>query len=33
MALAIITTLPPAILFVLTQKRVMEGMASGAVKG
>jgi ABC-type glycerol-3-phosphate transport system permease component len=33
MALAVITTLPPAILFVLTQKRVMEGMASGAVKG
>jgi ABC-type glycerol-3-phosphate transport system permease component len=33
MALAAITTLPPAILFVFAQKRVMEGMASGAVKG
>ncbi|MDQ2083602.1 carbohydrate ABC transporter permease [Xanthobacteraceae bacterium Astr-EGSB] len=33
MALAVITTLPVAILFLLAQKRVMEGMASGAVKG
>lgn len=33
MALAVITTLPVAILFLFAQKRVMEGMASGAVKG
>jgi ABC-type glycerol-3-phosphate transport system permease component len=33
MALAVITTLPVAVLFLLAQKRVMEGMASGAVKG
>jgi ABC-type glycerol-3-phosphate transport system permease component len=33
MALAVLTTLPIAILFLLAQKRVMEGMASGAVKG
>jgi ABC-type glycerol-3-phosphate transport system permease component len=33
MALAVITTLPVAILFLVAQKRVMEGMASGAVKG
>ncbi len=33
MALAVITTLPVAALFLLAQKRVMEGMASGAVKG
>lgn len=33
MALAIITTLPVAGLFLLAQKRVMEGMAAGAVKG
>ncbi len=33
MALAVLTTLPVAVLFLLAQKRVMEGMASGAVKG
>lgn len=33
MALAVITTLPVAVLFLLAQKRVMAGMASGAVKG
>lgn len=33
MALAVLTTLPVAIVFLLTQKRVMEGMAAGAVKG
>lgn len=33
MALAVITTLPVAILFLLAQKRVMQGMAAGAVKG
>ncbi len=33
MALAVLTTLPPAILFVMAQKRVMAGMAAGAVKG
>ncbi len=33
MALAVITTLPIALLFLLAQKRVMEGMAAGAVKG
>ncbi|WP_333834604.1 carbohydrate ABC transporter permease [Rubrimonas sp.] len=33
MALAVLTTLPPAALFLLAQKRVMEGMASGGVKG
>lgn len=33
MALAVITTLPVAGLFLLAQKRVMAGMASGAVKG
>ncbi len=33
MALAVITTLPVAIFFLLAQKRVMQGMASGAVKG
>ncbi|MGX1789982.1 carbohydrate ABC transporter permease [Bosea sp. NPDC055332] len=33
MALAVITTLPMAGLFLLAQKRVMAGMASGAVKG
>lgn len=33
MALAVLTTLPIAVLFLLAQKRVMEGMASGAVKG
>ncbi|MCO4053167.1 MAG: carbohydrate ABC transporter permease [Bosea sp.] len=33
MALAVLTTLPVAALFLLAQKRVMEGMAAGAVKG
>jgi ABC-type glycerol-3-phosphate transport system permease component len=33
MALAVITTLPVAVLFLFAQKRVMEGMAAGAVKG
>lgn len=33
MALAVITTLPVAVLFLMAQKRVMEGMAAGAVKG
>lgn len=33
MALAVITTLPVAVIFLLAQKRVMEGMAAGAVKG
>jgi ABC-type glycerol-3-phosphate transport system permease component len=33
MALAVLTTLPVAVLFLIAQKRVMEGMASGAVKG
>lgn len=33
MALAVITTLPVAVLFLLAQKRVMAGMAAGAVKG
>jgi len=33
MALAVITTLPPAIVFLIAQKRVMQGMAQGAVKG
>ncbi|MBV9735228.1 MAG: carbohydrate ABC transporter permease [Acidisphaera sp.] len=33
MALAVITTLPPAVLFLLAQRRVMGGMVEGAVKG
>jgi ABC-type glycerol-3-phosphate transport system permease component len=33
MALSVITTLPVAGLFLLAQKRVMAGMAAGAVKG
>lgn len=33
MALSVITTLPVAALFLLAQKRVMDGMAAGAVKG
>ena len=33
MALAIITTIPPALLFLLAQRRVMGGMTDGAVKG
>lgn len=33
MALAFATTLPVAVAFVLAQRRVMEGMAAGAVKG
>lgn len=33
MMLSVITTLPPAILFLIAQRRVMQGMAQGAVKG
>jgi ABC-type glycerol-3-phosphate transport system permease component len=33
MMLAVLTTLPVALLFLAAQKRVMEGMAAGAVKG
>ncbi len=33
MALATIATLPVVIVFLLTQRRVMDGMAAGAVKG
>jgi ABC-type glycerol-3-phosphate transport system permease component len=33
MALAVLTTLPPALLFLVAQRRVMQGMAQGAVKG
>ena len=33
MALATITTIPVVIVFLLTQRRVMQGIAAGAVKG
>jgi ABC-type glycerol-3-phosphate transport system permease component len=33
MALALITTLPPALVFLLAQRRVMGGLTEGAVKG
>jgi ABC-type glycerol-3-phosphate transport system permease component len=33
MALAVITTVPVALLFLLAQRRVMSGMTEGAVKG
>ena len=33
MALALVTTLPPAIVFVIAQRQVIGGMAQGAVKG
>ncbi len=33
MALAVVTTLPVAVLFILAQRRVMAGIATGAVKG
>ena len=33
MALAVLTTLPPTLVFLATQRRVMGGMAEGAVKG
>lgn len=33
MAMAVLATLPPAALFLLTQRRVMGGMAEGAVNG
>lgn len=33
MAMAVLATLPPAALFLVTQRRVMGGMAEGAVKG
>ena len=33
MALALLTTVPPALLFLVAQRRVMGGMTDGAVKG
>jgi ABC-type glycerol-3-phosphate transport system permease component len=33
MALAVVTTIPPALLFLVAQRRVMGGMTDGAVKG
>jgi hypothetical protein len=33
MALAVITTVPPALLFLLAQRQVMSGMTEGAIKG
>jgi ABC-type glycerol-3-phosphate transport system permease component len=33
MALAVVTTIPPALVFLLAQRRVMGGMTEGAVKG
>jgi ABC-type glycerol-3-phosphate transport system permease component len=33
MALAIVTTIPPVLLFLVAQRRVMGGMTEGAVKG
>jgi ABC-type glycerol-3-phosphate transport system permease component len=33
MALAVITTIPPALLFLFAQRQVMSGMTEGAVKG
>ncbi len=33
MALAVVTTIPPAVVFLLAQRRVMGGMTEGAVKG
>ena len=33
MALAVITTLPVTLFFLLAQRRVMSGMTAGAVKG
>ena len=33
MALSTITTLPVVVVFFLTQRRVMQGMTAGAVKG
>ena len=33
MALAVLTTLPTTLVFLAAQKRVMSGMADGAVKG
>ncbi|MFI5015447.1 MAG: carbohydrate ABC transporter permease [Hyphomicrobiales bacterium] len=33
MALALVTTLPPAIVFLIAQRQVVGGMAQGAVKG
>jgi ABC-type glycerol-3-phosphate transport system permease component len=33
MALAVLTTIPPALLFLAAQRRVMGGMTDGAVKG
>jgi ABC-type maltose transport system permease subunit len=31
--LAVITTVPPALLFLLAQRQVMGGMTEGAIKG
>lgn len=33
MAMALLTTLPPALVFLLAQRRVMSGLTEGAVKG
>jgi len=33
MALAVVTTIPPALLFLLAQRQVMSGITEGAVKG
>jgi ABC-type glycerol-3-phosphate transport system permease component len=33
MALATLTTLPSVLVFLATQRRVVQGMAAGAVKG
>jgi ABC-type glycerol-3-phosphate transport system permease component len=33
MALAVVTTIPPVLLFLVAQRRVMGGMTEGAVKG
>ena len=33
MALATLTTVPVVVVFVLTQRRVMQGIAAGAIKG
>jgi ABC-type glycerol-3-phosphate transport system permease component len=33
MAIAIITTVPATLVFLIAQRRVMQGMADGSVKG
>jgi ABC-type glycerol-3-phosphate transport system permease component len=33
MALSVVTTIPVALLFLLAQRRVIQGMTDGAVKG